>query len=222
MEDNPQCPVPGCKTKHPHANDPIVKSLIDEFASPAKLTQWVFYGMAELRDSICRDIMDRKVFAWHTRLRQPEELYIRTLYALFIADEKELHHILSGATPNSLSGLYTKVNALVFEGRGALQVSQPGLKYGTFPSMDTLNDDVHVSFPAFMACIGMVRNPQYFPSDFPAKYHTHLTRYCDYFEYMHGMFKAGKEKRDVLRGVINLHRPTSYWDQQQRGLRETK
>src|SRR5216683_2951661 len=97
---NPHCPVPGCKTDKPHADDPIMEGLIHEFAPPDKLTFWVLHAMAELRDSICRDLADKKIFAWHTRLRQPEELYIRTLYALFIAGEKELQHILSGAMPN--------------------------------------------------------------------------------------------------------------------------
>ena len=80
--------------------------------------------MAELRESICRDLTENKIFAWYSRLRLPEELYIRTLYALFIATDKELIHILSGATPNGLSPLYSKVNEVVFEGRGLLQVSQ--------------------------------------------------------------------------------------------------
>jgi hypothetical protein len=222
LGSNPHCPIRGCRTSQPHADDPIAKGLIHEFAPPEKLTFWVLHGMAELRDSICRDVTDQKIFAWHTRLRQPEELYIRTLYALFVADEKELHHVLSGAMPNGLSGLYSRVNALVFEGRGLLQAPQPGLNHGTFTPMDTLNDGAHLSFPAFMTCIGMARNPQYLPSDLPAKYHKHLTTYCKYLEYMHGMFKAGKDKKHVLSGVINLHRPASYWNEQQRQLKEKK
>jgi hypothetical protein len=172
---NPHCPVPGCKAKAPHAGDQTVQGLIQEFAPPAKLSFWVLHGMVELRDSICRDLVENKIFAWHTRLRQPEELYIRTLYALFIAEEKELHHILSGDMPNGLSGLYSKVNSLIFEGRGLLQVSQPGLTYGTFTPMDTLNDGAHVSFPAFMTCTGLARNPDFLAPDFPGKYSKHLT-----------------------------------------------
>jgi hypothetical protein len=217
---NPHCPVPGCKTEKPHASDPIVEGLIYEFAPSEKLTFWVLGGMAELRESICRDLADRRIFAWHTRLRQPEELYIRTLYALFIAGEKELHHILSGDPPNGLSGLYSKVNALVFEGRGLLQVSQPGLNYGASTAMETLNDGAHVSFPAFMTCIGLVKNPQHLPADFPDKYFKHLTTYCKYLDYMHGMFKAGKKKEDVLSGVISLHKPASYWNNEQQRLRQ--
>jgi len=64
------------------------------------MTAWTLAAMAELRESICRDLVNKKVFAFHTRVRQPEELYIRTLYALFVASKEEIPHILSGATPN--------------------------------------------------------------------------------------------------------------------------
>jgi hypothetical protein len=165
--------------------------------------------MAELNESICRDLMDGKAFAWHSRLRQPEELYIRTLYALFIATEKELHHILSGDPPNGLAHLYEEVNKVVFQGRGLLQVSQPGLKSGTHTPMDTLNDGAHASFRALFVSLGFARGLQALPS--PEIYCKHLATYCKYLDYMHGMFKAGKGKKDVLDGVISLHRPASHW-----------
>jgi hypothetical protein len=131
-KNNPNCPVQWCQTDKPHADDPTVKGLIQLFAPPEQMTFWVLHGMAELRDSIVRDMKDSKLFAWFTRLRQPEELYIRTLYALFIANEQELHHILSGDLPNGLSALYVKVNEVVFEGRGLLRAERPGLNYGSF------------------------------------------------------------------------------------------
>jgi hypothetical protein len=93
---NPHCPVPGCKTDKPHAADAIVSALIHEFAPPEKMTSWVLSGIAELRNSIDKDLKAGQMFAFLTRLRQPEELYIRTMYALFIASEKELHHIFVG------------------------------------------------------------------------------------------------------------------------------
>jgi hypothetical protein len=217
---NPQCPVRGCRTNKPHADDRVVKGLIYEFAPPDKLTFWVLHAMAELRDSICRDLADGKLFAWHARLRQPEELYIRTLYALFISGEKELHHILSGDMPNGLSGLYSKVNEVVFEGRGLLQVTQPGLNYGAFTPMDTLNEGAHVSFTELMTCIGFVRNPEYLSADFPDKYFKHLTTYCTYLHHMHELFKAGRTKDAVLAAAINLHRPASYWEAQRERAKE--
>jgi hypothetical protein len=207
---NPHCAVPGCKTKQPHQDDHIMKGLIAEFGPPDKLTYWVLGAMTELRESITRDLMEKRIFAWHTRLRQPEELYIRALYVLFIATEKEKHHILSGETPNGLSSLYAKVNEVVFDGQGLLQTEQAGLKYGSFTPMETLHDGAHVSFRAFLTVIGTVKNPEYLGSDFPGKYLVHLNTYCNYLNYMRQMFKAGKSKEVVLAGVKNLHKPGVY------------
>ncbi|HEV2522526.1 MAG TPA: hypothetical protein VGT24_09105 [Candidatus Acidoferrales bacterium] len=165
--------------------------------------------MLELSESICRDLAEGKLFAWYTRLRQPEELYNTTLYALFVASELELHHLLSGEMPNGFSRLYTKVNETVYLGKGQLQIEQPGLHQGTFKPADILNDGAHVSFPAIMSWIGLVRNPQYLQP--PEEYCRHLRRYCAYLEYISGMFSAGKEKQVVLEGVKNLHRPASEW-----------
>jgi hypothetical protein len=202
---NPYCPVNGCRTKAPHADDDVVKGLIATFAPPEKMTLWAQTAMAELTESICRDLEAKKVFAWLSRLRQPEELYIRILYALFIATEEELHDILSGDMPNGISTMYQKVNELVFEGRGLLQTSRPGLMSGSFRPIDTLNDGAHTSFRAFMTAIGLARNPQYLP---PAEnYCKHLQTYCRYLNYMHETFTAGKSKEEVLAGVISLHRP---------------
>jgi hypothetical protein len=217
---NPHCPVRGCRTNKPHVDDPIVDGLIRVFASPANLTSCVHHAMAELRDSICRDLADGKLFAWHARLRQPEELYIRALYALFISGEKELPHILSGDMPNGLSGLYSKVNAVVFEGRGPLQVSQPGLNYGEFTPMDTLNDGAHISFKSLMTSISLAKNPNYI-SGYAGRYFEHLNTYCAYLNHLHGLFKAGRPKDVVLAAAINLHRPASYWEAQQKRAQGT-
>jgi hypothetical protein len=202
---NPNCPVPGCRASKPHADDPIVKALIMQFADPEKMTLWTRVAMGELTESICRDREENKIFAWYSRLRLPEELYIRTLYALFVASEKELHHVLSGALPNGLTDLYTKVNKIIFDDKGRMHVSQPGLTHGTFKPMDILHSGAHGSFHAFLTCIGLSRNPENLPS--PQKHREHLQKYCAYLEYMHGMFKQGKEKKHVLAGLKNLHRP---------------
>jgi hypothetical protein len=206
-DPNPNCPVKGCRTTVPHASDPIVQGLIKRFAPPEQMTFYALAAMAELRESICRDLTENKLFAWHTRLRQPEELYTRVLYALFVASENELHHLLSGDRPNGFAKQYEGVNELVYLGRGLLQVTQPGLTQGTFRPSDILNDGAHVSFRSFMNCIGMALHPEYWP---PAdKYRDHLTRYCNYLHYMREMFKAGKKKEDVLLGVRSLHRPAA-------------
>jgi hypothetical protein len=202
---NPNCPVPGCRASKPHAEDPLVKGLIAMLAAPEEMTLWTRAAMGELADSISRDMEDKRVFAWYSRLRLPEELYIRTLYALFVATKEELHHVLSGAPPNGFSAMYSKVNDVVFEGRLPLRSRQPGPKDGTFNMMDVLNSGAHGSFPAFMACISLSSNPDNFQP--PQKYREYLARYCDHLDYMHGMFKDGKEKKHVLAGVKSLNRP---------------
>jgi len=206
IKRNPFCPVPGCRTIAAHLEDPIVTGLMRAFAPPDKMAQWSLVAMAELSQSISRDLADKKVFAFHTRIRQPEELYIRTLYALFVASDRELPHISSGAMPNGLSSLYREVNRVVFEGHGLLLEQQPGRSYGAFAPIDALNDGAHVSFRSFLTCIGWARNPEQIPSQ--EVYCRHLQTYCAYLEYIHDMFKAGKRKEDVLAGVKNLHRPT--------------
>jgi hypothetical protein len=203
---NPHCPVPGCRAAVPHADDPLVKGLILAFAPPEEMTRFACAAISELCDSIRRDWMEGKVFSWYSRLRQPEELYIRTLYALFIANEKELHHVISGDTPNGIAVLYDKVNEVIFEGRGLQTTSKPGLNFGTFKPMETLHQGAHTSFAAFLTSISIVRHPEYLPPGLADKYHEHLKKYCVYLNYMHGMFKAGKSRQDVLAGVKNLHK----------------
>jgi hypothetical protein len=99
---NPHCPVLGCRTDKAHDTDPLVQGMLAEFGSPEKLKLWMRTAMAELSQSICRDLQEKKIFAWLSRLRQPEEIYVRTLYTLFIATKEELPHIVSGGTPNRI------------------------------------------------------------------------------------------------------------------------
>jgi hypothetical protein len=75
--------------------------------------------------------------------------------------------------------------------------------------METLNDGAHASFKAFLTCMGFKKNPEYLPS--LEAYTKHLVKYCRYLTYMNEMFKAGKEKKHVLEGVKNLHKPARLW-----------
>jgi hypothetical protein len=124
---NPFCPVKGCSTKVPHTDDAIVRAQMTALAKPESLAAYVHNSLGKLGDSILRDLQDRNFFAIQSRLRQPEELYIRTLYVLFIAKPEERPHIFSSALPNSFATLYSEVNRVIFQERGALEVSQPGL-----------------------------------------------------------------------------------------------
>jgi hypothetical protein len=203
---NPHCPVSGCRTTKAHADDQFVKALLLEIAAPERMAIWAAHAMEELRDSICRDIAEGKTLSWHARLRQPEELYIKTLYCLFIATSSELDHILSGEVPNGLSSMYDKVNQVIFEARGTLKAQHQGLFSGAFTPMETLNDGAHVSFRSVMTSISLRAHPEYVPPDLHERYSKHLSTYVSRLNYIHGMFKAGRTKADVLNGMINLHR----------------
>jgi hypothetical protein len=85
------------------------------------------------------DVAAGRYFALTTHTRQVEELYIRALYAMFVADSAEVAHIMSDAMPNSFSEMYRKVNDSIFGGKGLLEVAQPGLTSGTFTAMGTIN-----------------------------------------------------------------------------------
>jgi len=114
--------------------------------------------------------------------------------------------------PNGFRGIYRAVNKTVFEGRGILETPQPGLSGGEFTTMDMLNTSAHASFPLFITAIGIARNPAC-QTGFP-KHIEHLQKYCNYLNYMEGMFNAGKPKEHVLQGVRNLHKPASAWKQE--------
>ncbi len=217
-KQNPHCPVPGCQSKTPHVADPLVKELMNRFAAPDKMTRWVQAAMAELRDSICRDLAENKLFAWYSRLRQPEELYVRTLYILFIATDDEVPHILSGDMPNSLSTLYARVNKIIFEGRGEVLDKKRGLNMVPTSLIDHLNDGAHVAFPALQMCATLAQKPEHIMD--VGKYYKHLNSVCTKLNYIREMFEGGKEKKHVLGGVMNLHRPASYWDQKSKEARE--
>src|SRR6266852_6765231 len=124
---NPHCPVLGCKTKRPHMDDSIVQGVSHEFSDPKKLAMWFKVGISDLRASMQRDLEEGRIFAYLARWRQPEELYCRALYVLFIAKPDELPHLFSGEMPNSFREIYRAVNQEIFEGRGILESPQPGL-----------------------------------------------------------------------------------------------
>jgi hypothetical protein len=206
---NPHCPVLGCQTKQPHTKDFLVKALVDRFAAPDKCLSWVLAGMAELRDSVTDDVVKNRLFSWYTRMRQPEELYFRTLYILFLAKPGEIPHILSGDMPNSFSEIYSQVNAVIMEGRGEITEPKPGLVSGQFRMIDNLNDGAHVGYGALQMIVNLAQNPEHLP-DFAA-YLKHVDNYCVRLDYMRRMFEGSKDAATVKEAMINIHRPAEYW-----------
>src|SRR5215510_63405 len=92
---NPHCPVAGCRTTAPHASDSTVANFLKIFEDPRRMTGLARTGMSQLLVSMDQDWSRKLQFAWFCRIRQTEELLYKTLYAVFFASEKELHHMLS-------------------------------------------------------------------------------------------------------------------------------
>ena len=160
------------------------------------------------------DLAAGRNFALITRSRQQEELYIRALYALFIATPEGLAHIMSDYAPNSFSLMYRAVNKVIFEGRGILEVSHPGLTHGSFTAMDTINRGAHASFSTMMTVIGFARHPEYLEPYTSGRYFSHISVYCSYLNHVQKLFEAGRDKSTVLVALINMHRPKSFWEAQ--------
>ncbi len=196
--------MPGCQTTKPHTSDPKVKALIDLYGTPEKMSKWGHAAVCELKESIDSDLKEGRILAWYTRLRQPEELYFTILYALFFASEKELHHILSGEQPNSFMPYYRKVNEVILGGRGMIDAALSSGS-GVFSPVDLLHAGAHVSFPAFITSMSIAQDLPAASSRLAA-YSGHLQKYCAYLGHLRGLFGAGREKKDALTAITNLHK----------------
>ena len=133
----PACPVSRCKAKTPHMNDSTVKAFMRQ--SPAEVIDWTKRCIVELIQSVIDDVNKGRIFAYLTRWRDPEELYTRVLYAMFVAPADHLPHIFSGDMPNGFAAMWKNVNDVIFEGNGMLFKEQVGLNGEVFTPMDTLN-----------------------------------------------------------------------------------
>jgi hypothetical protein len=133
---------------------------------------------------------------------------------------EELAHVMSDVLPNSFRNMYRKVNQLAFDGRGLLEVSQPGLKHCAFTPMDTINRGAHASFSTMMVVIGLAKHPEYLEPYTSGRYFNHISVYCTYLAYLQKMFEGGKDKAAALSGLINMHRPKSFWEAQAKAAKE--
>jgi len=191
-----------------------VAAMMKAYDDPKQLAAWTEAGMKELVLSFLQDMEAGRVFAWLTRLRQIEELYVRAIYTLLIADRSEVPHLLSNMLPNGFSALYKKVNASVFDGRGKLTDVISGRSYGSFTPMETINQGAHVSFASMLTAIGI--------NSLPAEernldnYRKHLDTYLVRLNHMRKMFEQGRSREQVLEALRMMHKPDSYWIEQQR------
>jgi len=207
---NPHCPVPGCRTKRPHREDPVVRESLGAFSDPEQLAMWVKVSIMELISSVTDDGYNGRFFAYHTRTRQVEEMYYRTLYILFVAKDSFLPHVFSGEPPNSFAAMWREVNQVVLDGNGILDTLQLSSDGKEFTAMGMLNDSAHASIAAMATSIGISRSPELRAEVIP-KHLEHWRRLCRYLDYIENMFKAGKAREVVLAAVRSLHKPASYW-----------
>lgn len=200
---NPYCPVPGCRAKAPHASDSLVSTLITIMGDPRRLTMLARTGMTQLLISMERDWADKRQFSWFCRMRQPEELYYKTLYAVFFASEKELHHMLSGDLPNSLIPYYTKVNEELYGGKWKLTDALPGLPTGSAlnTTMEVLHSGAHTAFSALLTGYAFATNANLHP--YAEKLHLKILRNVERFDWIHRLFMKGHTKQEVLHKFKN-------------------
>jgi hypothetical protein len=207
----PACPVPRCGTKMPHTNDSTVQAFMRQ--SPADIIDWTKRCIVELIQSVIDDVNKGRIFAYLTRWRDPEELYIPVLYALFAAPSDHLPHIFSGEWPNGFSAMWKKVNEVVFEGNGTLFNQQVGLSGQVFTTMDTLNQGAHNSFATMLTTVSIVRaKPEEWHPRIK-KHVEHWQKYVEYLNHIEQLFRAGRKKEHVLQAIINMHRSIKRWQE---------
>lgn len=195
---NPHCPVRGCKTKAPHASDPTVSNFIKIFEDPVRLTLFARTGMAQLLISMRQDWEGKRQFAWFCRIRQTEELLYKTLYAVFFAPEKELHHMMSGDPPNSIIPYYTRVNIELYGGRGKLTEELPGLPSGSVlnTAMEVMHSGAHTAFSALLSGYAFATNANLKP--YVEKLHWKIETNVGRIDWVHRLFAEGLTKAEVL------------------------
>ncbi len=208
---NPSCPVPRCTAKTPHMNNPTVQAFIG--LSPADVIDWTKRCIVELIQSVIDDVNKNRVFAYLTRWRDPEELYIRALYAMFVAPTDYLPHIFSGEIPNGFAAMWRQVNDTIFEGNGTLFKEHVGSSGETFKPMDALNQNAHNSFSTMLTTISVVRSQ---PEEWKPRIKRHIEHWQKYVEYLNQveqLFRAGRKKEHVLQAITNMHRSIKRWEE---------
>jgi hypothetical protein len=207
----PACPVPRCGTKTPHMSSLTVQAFMRQ--SPADIIDWTKRCIVELIQSVIDDVNKGRIFAYLTRWRDPEELYTRVLYALFVAPADHLPHIFSGEWPNGFAAMWKKVNEVVFEGNGTLFKEQVGLNGEVFTTMEALNQNAHNSFSTMLTTTSIVRSQTEEWQPRIKKHVEHWQKYVEYLNHIEQLFRVGRKKEDVLQAIINMHRSVKRWEE---------
>lgn len=179
------------------------------FGKPEKIAEWTRNAIADLALSLRADSQNGRTFAYFTRIRQPEELYYRALYALVVAPAEHLTHIVSGDPPNTLKAIVVEVDNEILGGRNLFESVRVDPSGAQFTVLKTLNQAGHASFAAMLTAFHFGRDSNLF-GGIASKYELHLTTLCKNLEYIEGLYKAGRTRGDVLIAIRNLHNPKSY------------
>jgi hypothetical protein len=149
--------------------------------------------------SVESDVAAHRYFAYLTRWRHTEELYHRALYVIFVANQAEIQHVASNETPNSFSQMWKKVNEVVYDSKGTLDLKQMGLSGEQFTAMDTLNNAGHASFATIVTCIDVSKNREKWKQQFIDRHIAYWKLPCENLNFIEQGFKAGKERAQVLK-----------------------
>jgi hypothetical protein len=198
------CPVKGCRATQPHASDPIVQALM--LLPPEEVIALVRDALEEVRTSLQDDISDGRTFAWFTRMRYVEELYMRCVYVVLLAPDEEIPHIFSGDTPNGFDFIYEQFNRKVLDGKGVVSETKPGLTFGNVTPMKTVHNAAHGSFQTLLTW----RASKVFPQglgDLSQRYIQHIETYRRYLQHSGQLFAAGRDKGVIVQALRNMHSP---------------
>lgn len=202
--EKPAFPVAGCKTKQPHLSNLTTAGLHHAFSDPERCAQWTKHCIVELIQSVIADVKEGRFFAYLTRWRQPDEMYYRALYLLFVADKNAIPHVVSGELPNSFSVMQKAVNHTVFGGKRALDKPLSGLSGEQFTVFDTLNNSAHASFATIVSCIEFAKKPE-FRTPIIEKHLEYWKTLCNNLDQAERMFRDGKKREEVIVEFRKLH-----------------
>jgi hypothetical protein len=202
-KQNPDCPVPHCKGRTPHENNPTVVHLVAMWKEPALLAAYAFTGLSSLKNSIERDIEKDDVVAWLTRSRQVEELYVRAIYALFIATEDEIPHFFSEEQPNSLAYIYKQVNDVAFAGKGRLHVTSDDPDLQDVTVLNLFNQIAHLSFASLLLAGEFYKHPERTGS--AAAFAEGAKMYSYFLQKITNDFTIGKTRDAILRELRSAY-----------------
>lgn len=104
------------------------------------------------------------------------------------------------------------MNEEVFEGRGTWEAQPAGGVPGALKPLDILHGSAHASYFSIFMAVAYAH--QLIPTTYAENLVKHVATYCDRLEYMHSMFRAGRDKETIMLALRNMHRSLNCWQKQ--------